>query len=149
MVLEKTLESPLDCKEIKPVNPKEKQSWKFIGRTFVEAETPILWSSDGKSWLIGKDSDSREDWGQEEKGTTEDEIIGWHHWLNGHEFEQAPGDSDGQGSLACWSPWVCKESDTTEWLNNSTHALMLAQFIKHTSAPQPTGLTWLLDLPTF
>ena len=87
MVLEKTLESPLDCKEILAVYPKEDQSWEFTGRTDVEAETPILWPPDVKSWLIGKDSDAGRDWGQEEKGTTEDEMVGWHHWLNGHEFE--------------------------------------------------------------
>ena len=86
LVLEKTLESLLDCKEIQPVHPKEEESWMFIGRTDVEAETPILWPPDAKSWLIGKDSDAGKDWGQEEKGTTEDEMVGWHHWLNGHEF---------------------------------------------------------------
>ena len=87
MVLEKTLESPLDCKEIQPVHPKEDQSWVFIGRTDAEAETPILWLHDAKSWLIGKDPDAGWDWGQEEKGTTEDEMAGWYHQLDGHEFE--------------------------------------------------------------
>ena len=116
-VLEKTLESSLDCKEIKPVNPKEKQSWKFIGRTFVEAETPIIWPSDVKNWAIWKDSNAGKDWWQEDWGTTEGEIIGWHHWLNGHEFEQAPEIGDGQWSLVCCSPWGRKESDMTEWLN--------------------------------
>ena len=87
VVLVKTLESPLDCKEIKPVHPKENQSWIFIGRTDAEAETPILWPPDVKNWLTGKDPDAGKDWGQEEKGTTEDEMVGWHHWLNGHEFE--------------------------------------------------------------
>ena len=115
--LEKTFESPLDCKEIKQVNHKGDQSWIFIGRTDAEAEALILWPSDGKNWLIGKDPDAGKDWRQEEKGTTEDEMVGWHHWLNGHEFEQALGVSDGQGSLPCCSPWDCKESDTTEWLN--------------------------------
>ena len=86
VVLEKTLESPLDCKEIQPVHPKGDQFWVFIGRTEVEAETPILWPPDGKSWLIWKDPDSGKDWGQEEKGTTEDEMVGWHHWLNGRGF---------------------------------------------------------------
>ena len=105
VVLEKTLESPLDCKEIQPVHPKEDQSWVFIGRTDVEAETPILWPPDGKSWLIWKDPDARKDRGQEEKGTTEDKMVGWHHQFNGHEFEQTSGDADGQGSLACYSPW--------------------------------------------
>jgi len=116
MVLEKTLESPLDCKEIKPVNPKGNQSWMFIGRTNAEAEAPILWSPDAKSWLIGKDPDAGKDWRQEVKGMTEDELVGWHHRLDGHAFEQAPGVGDGQGNLACWSPWGHKESDRTEWL---------------------------------
>ena len=117
VVLEKTLESPLDCKEIQPVNPKENKSWLFIGRTDAETEAPVLWSPDVKSWLIRKDPDARKDWRQEEKGTTEDEMVGWHHWLNEHEFEQALGVGDGQGSRACYSPWGRKESDMTEWLN--------------------------------
>ena len=117
VVLEKTLESPLDCKEIKSVNPKGNQSWIFIGRTDAEAETPVLWPPDTKNWLIWKNPDAGKDWRQEEKGTTEDEIVGWHHWLDGHEFEQAPGVGDGQGRLVCYSPWGPKESDTTEWLN--------------------------------
>ena len=100
VVLEKTLESPLDCKEIQPVHPKGDQSWVFIGRTDVEAETPILWPPDVKSWLIWKDPDAGKHWGQEEKGATEDEMVGWHHGLNGHEFKQTLGDSDWQGSLA-------------------------------------------------
>ena len=116
-MLEKTLESPLDSKEIQPVHPKGNQSWIFIGRTYAEAETPILWPPDVKNWLIWKDPDAGNDWRQEEKGTTEDEMVGWHHQLNGHEFKQAPGDGDGQGSLACCSPWGCRESDTTERLN--------------------------------
>ena len=98
VVLGKTLESPLDCKEIQRVHPKENQPWIFIGRT--DAEIPILWPPDAKSWVIWKDPDAGKDWGQAEKGTTEDEIIGWHHWLDGHEFEQALGVGDGQGSLA-------------------------------------------------
>ena len=117
VVLEKTLESSLDCKEIQPVHPKGNQSWIFFVRTGAEAETPIFWPSDVKSWLIRKDPDTRKDWGQEEKGTTQDEMVGWQHWLNGGELEQAPGVGDGQGSLACYSPWGHKESDTTEWLN--------------------------------
>ena len=117
VVLEKTLESPLDCKEIQPVHPKGTQSWMFIGRTDAEAETPVLWPPDGKNWLIGKDSDAGQDWRQEEKGMTEDEMVGWHPRLNGHEFEQAPGVGDGQGSLACCSPWGHQESDMTEWQN--------------------------------
>ena len=103
VVLQKTLESPLDCKEIKPVNPKENQSWIFIGRTDAKAETPILWLPDVKNWLIWKDPDAGKDWSQEEKGMTEDEMVGWHHQLDGYEFEQAPGVGDGQGSLACCS----------------------------------------------
>ena len=114
-VLEKTLESLLDCKEIKPVNPKGNQSWIFIGKT--DAEAPILWPSDVKNWLTGKDSDAGKDWRREEKGTTEDEMAGWHHWLDGHESEQAPGAGDGQGGLACCRPWSCKELDVTERLN--------------------------------
>ena len=118
VVLEKTLESPLDCKEIQPVHPKGDQSWIFIGRTDAEAETPILWPPDGKSWLIWKDPDVGRDWGQEEKGMTEDEMAGWHHWLDGRESEWTPGVGDGQGGLACCGPWGHKELDTTERLNN-------------------------------
>ena len=117
MVLEKILESPLDCKENQPVNPKGNQSWIFIGRTDAEAEAPNLWLPDLKNWLIGKDSDAGRDWGQEEKGTAEDEMAGWHHWLDGRESEWTPGVGDGQGGLACCDSWGCKESDTTEWLN--------------------------------
>ena len=113
----RTLDSPLDCKKIKPVNPKGNQSWIFIGRTDAEAETPILWPPGVKNWLIGKDPDAGKDWRQEEKGTTEDEMVGWHHQLNGCEFEQALGVGDGQGSLVCGSPWDPKESDMTEGLN--------------------------------
>ena len=113
MVLEKTLESPLDSKEIKLVNPKGNQSWMFIGKIDAEAETPILWLPDVKNWLTEKDPDAGKDWSREEKGTTEDEMAGWHHRLDGHEFEQAPGDGDGQGSLVGCSPWSRKESDTS------------------------------------
>ena len=101
----------------KPVNPKGNRPWIFIGRTDAKAEAPILWPSDAKNWLTGKDPDSGEDWRQEEKGTTEDEMVDWHHWLEGPEFEQAPGVGDGQGSLECCSPWGLKELDTTEQLN--------------------------------
>ena len=115
--VEKTLKSPLDCKEIKPVNPKGNQPWIFIGRTDAEAEAPILWPPDAKSWLIRKDPDAGKDWRQQEKGMTEYDNVGWHHRLDGHEFEQALRVGDGQGSLKCCSPRGCKESDTTEWLN--------------------------------
>ena len=106
--LEKTLESPLDYKEIQPVHPKGNQSWVFIGRTDAEAETPVLWPPEAKSWLIRKDPDAGSDWRQEKKGTVKDEMVGCYHWLNGHDFEQAPGDCKGQGSLACCSPWGCR-----------------------------------------
>ena len=109
VMFEKTLESPLDCKEIQPVHPKRDQSWVFIGRTDAKAETPILWPPYAKSWLIGKDPDAVRDWGQEEMGTTEDEVAGWHHWLDGHEFGLSPGDGDGQGGLACCDSWGCKD----------------------------------------
>ena len=111
------LKSPLDCKEIQPVHPKGNQSWIFIGRTDAEAETPILWPPDVKNWLIWKDSDAGKDWGQEEKGTTEDEMAGCHHGLDGRESEWTPGVGDGQGGLACCNSWGRKESDTSEWLN--------------------------------
>ena len=111
------LESLLDWKEIKPVNSKGNRSWIFTGRTDVEPENPILWPPDVKNWFFGKDPNAGEDWRQEEKGKTEDEMVRWHHWLNGHEFEQAPGFGDGQGNLACCSPWDHKELDLTERLN--------------------------------
>ena len=119
VVLEKTLESPLDCKKTKPVNPKGNQAWIFIGRTDDEVKVPILWPPAGKSRLIGKDHDAGKDWGQEEKGMTEDDMVGWHHWLNGLQFEHSLGDSEGQGSLAHCSPWGLEELDTTEQLNNN------------------------------
>ena len=117
VVLEKTLESPLDCKEIQPVHSEGDQPWDFFGRDDAKAETPVLWPAHAKSWLIGKDCDAGRDWGQEEKGTTEDEMAGWHHRLNGCESEWTPGVGDGQGGLACWDSWGHKESDTTEQLN--------------------------------
>ena len=114
VVLEKTLESSLDFKEIKAVNPKGNQSWIFIGRTDVEAEAPVLWPPDEKNWLFRKDPDAGKDWRQEEKETTENEMVRWHHWLDGNDFEQAPGVGDGQGSLAGYSPQGHKELDMTE-----------------------------------
>ena len=117
VVLEKTPESPLDWREIQPVNSKGNQSWIFIGRTDAEAETPIRWPPDVKSWLTGKDPDAGKDWRREEKGMTEDEMVGWHHRCDRHEFELTPGVDDGQGGLACCSPWGLKELNTTEWLN--------------------------------
>jgi len=115
VVLEKTLESPFNSKEIKPVNPKENQLWVFTGRIDAESEAPVLWSPDTESQLIGKDSNSGQDLGQEEKekGTTENEMVGWYHQLSGYEFEQIPGDSRGQGSLVSCSPWGRKESNKT------------------------------------
>ena len=118
VVLEMTLESPSDCKEIKPTNPKWNQAWTFIGRTDTKAEAPIRWSPDVKNPLIGNDPDAGKDRGQE-NGMTEDKMVGWHHRLNGHEFEQTPGDNEGQGSLVCCSPCGHKVSNTTEWLNNN------------------------------
>ena len=132
LVLEKTLGNPLDSKEIKPVNPKGKQPWIFIGRTDAEVEAPLLWPPDAKSQLIRKDPDTGKEWRQEEKGTTEDKMVGWHYWLNGHEFEQAPRDGDGQGDLTCWDPWSLKESDTTERLNKNSIFFKLSE-------------TWLLS----
>ena len=122
VVLEKTLERPLDCKEIQPVHSEGDQPWDFFGGNDAKAETPVLWPPHAKSWLIGKDSDAGRDWGQEEKGTTEDEMVRWHHWLDRHEFEQAPEVGDGQGSLACCSPWGRKESDMTDQLNWTEHS---------------------------
>ena len=116
-VLEKTLESPLDCEEMQAVHPKGNQSWIFIGRTDAEAETPILWLPDAKNWLIWKDPDAGKDWRQEEKEVTEDEIVGWHHQLVDMSLSKFPGVGDGQGSLECCSPWGREELDTTEWLN--------------------------------
>ena len=117
VVLDKTLESPLDCKEIQLVHSEGDQPWDFFGGNDAEAETPGLWPPHAKSWLIGKDSDAGRDWGQEEKGMTEDEMAGWHHWFDGRESEWTPGVCDRQGGLACCSSWGRKELDTTEWLN--------------------------------
>ena len=128
VVLEKTLESPLDCKEIKPVHPKGNQSWIFFGRTDAEAETPILWPPDVKNWLIGKDPDAGKDWRQEEKGMTEDEKVGWYHWLDGHEFEQALRVGDGQGSLACCSHGVTKNQT---WMSDWTDLNNVSAYLKN------------------
>ena len=125
VVLKKNLESPVDNKEIRPVNPKGNQPWIFIGRIDAEAEAPVLWPPDGKSWLIGKDPDAGKDWGQEEKGATENDMVEWHHQLKGHEFEQTPGDSEEQGCLVCSNPWDCEESHTTEQLNNNKKTLQV------------------------
>ena len=119
VVLERTLESPLDCKKIKPVSPKGNQPWIFIGRTDAEPEAPVLWPPDTKSWFIGRNPDAGKYWAQEEKGVTEDEMIGWHYQLSGHEFEKTPGDSERQESLVCFSSWGHKESDMTEQLNTN------------------------------
>ena len=124
VVLEKTLESPLDCKEIHPVHSKGDQSWMFIGGTEVEAETPVLWPSDVKSWLIWKGHDAGKDGGQDDKGTTEDEMVGWHQWLNGHGFGWTLGVGDAQGGLACCTSWGSIESDMMEWLNWTQHLFM-------------------------
>ena len=132
--LEKTLESPLDCKEIQPIHPKGDRFLVFIERTDVEAKTPILWSPDMKSWLIWKDPDVGKGWRQEKKGTTEDEMFGWHHCLNGHEFGWTQEESDVQGGLTCCSPWGRKESDTTEWLKCS-----LSWFTLPVSLLKPLG----------
>ena len=149
VVLEKTLESPLDCKEIQPVHPKGNQSWIVTGRTDVEVETLILWPPDAKSWLTGKDPDAGKDWRQEEKGTTEDELVGWHHRLNGHGFGWTLGAGDGQGGLSCCSPWACKESDMTERLNwtckhvlNTSWSLFLLALLcyNHLFPPPPSWL---------
>ena len=131
VMLKKTLESPLDCKEIKPVNPKGNKPWIFIGKTDTEAEAPILCPHNPKRWFIGKYPDAGKYWGQEEKVVgakvggwhTEDEMVGWYHQLNGHEFEQTLGDSEGQGSLVCLSSYGHKESNMTEWLNNNSNLL--------------------------
>ena len=117
VVLEKTLESSLDCKEVQSVHPKGNQSWIFIGRTDAQAETPTLLPTDAKNWLIGKDPDAGKDWRQKEKGMTEDEKVGWHHWCDGHDFDKVSEVGDGQGSLACCCPWGRKELNTTEQLN--------------------------------
>ena len=121
VVLEKMLESPLDCKEIQPINAKGNPSWIFIGRTDAEAETPVLWSPDAKNWLIGKDPDAGKDWSWEEKGMTKDEMVGFYHWLDGHEFEQALGVGDGQEGLVCCSPWGSQRVGQNDWIELNRH----------------------------
>ena len=142
-MLEKTLENPLDSKEIKPVNPKRNQPWIFIGRTDAEAETPIHWSPDAQIQLIGKDPDAGKDWRQEEKGVTEDEMVEWHHWLNGDESEQTLVDSEGQGNLVGCSPLGYKESDTNEWLNNSNTVISVQEASWDLMWPLKTWLLYL------
>ena len=132
VVLEKTLESPLNCKEIQPAHPKGDQSWVFIGRTDAKAETPVLWPPLAKSWLIGKEPDAGRDWGQEEKGTTEYEMAGWHHQLDGHKFEWTLWVGDGQGGLECCDSWDRKGLDTTEQLNRTEMTIPIL-FIFHRS----------------
>ena len=134
-MLAKSLVSPLDSKEIEPVNPKGNQPWIFIGRTDAEAEAPKLWPPDMKSWLFGKDPNAGKDWGQEEKIATEDDMVGWHHWFNGHEVEQTQGDSEGQGSLVYCILWSHKESDTTfcialHWKTTTVLTLYIRQTSK-------------------
>ena len=149
VVLEKTLENPLDCKEIK-VNSKGNQTWIFIGRTDAEAEAPMLWPPDVKSWLTGKDPDAGKDWGQEEKGMTEGEMVRWHHWLDGHGFAWTPGVGDEQVGLACCSSWGCKELDTTEQLNNNkeqsknhrTDGLDSRNLFPHSSGGWKSEIKW-------
>ena len=145
-MLEKTFESPLGCKEIKPVNPKGNQPWIFIGIT--DTEAPTLWSPDVKRQLIGKDPDIGKDWRQGKKWMTEDEMVGWHHQLNRHVFEQALGDDEGQGSLVCCSPWGHKESYMTEWMNWTELHLWnaLASHNKFTSDMVLPGF-WLFSFP--
>ena len=140
LVLEKTLESPLDWKEIKPVNPKGNQSWVFIGRT--DAKAPTFWPPHVNSQLTGKDPDAGKYWNREKKGMTENEMVGWHHWFNGHEFEQTLGDTEGQGSLVCCSSWDHKGSDTTEWLDS--HNTWKNKFSKENQNHIfcPTGRPW-------
>ena len=127
------LESPLDCKEIQPVHSEGAQPWVFFGRNDAKAETPVLWPPHMKSWFIGKDSDAGRDWGQKEKGTIEDEMAGWHYWLNGHESEWTPGVGDGQGGLECCDSWDQKESDTTEQLIWSDWIILVWKYLQKIS----------------
>ena len=145
VVLEKTLESPLDCKEIQPVDPRGNQSWIFIGRTDAEAETPVLWPPDVKSWLIGKDPDAGKDWGQEEKGTTEDKMVGWHQRLNGHGFGWTLGVGDGQGGLVCCSSWGCRVG-LSYWTELNSILCMYHNFLIHLSADGHLGCFHVLTV---
>ena len=153
VVLEKTVESSLDCKEIQPVHSEGDQPWDFFGRNDTKAEAPVLWPPHAKSWLIGKDSDAGRDWGQEEKGTTEDEIAGWHRWLDGCESEWTPGVGDGQGGLVCCDSWGCKQSDMTErpnwtelnwWFYSINTTLLFLSSLQFRSVAQscPTVTPW-------
>ena len=144
VVLEKTLKSPLDCKEIKPINPKGNQPWIFIGRTDAEAKAPTLWLPDVKSWLIGKDPDVGKDWGREKKGMREDEMVGWHHWLNGHDLSKLQ-DSKGQGGLVCCGPWGRRESDTTRVIEQQNNKRSLPT--SYSVCLQPVPLPMLPIVP--
>ena len=166
VVLEKTLESPLDCKEIQPVHSEGDQPWVFFGRSDAKAETPVLWQPHVNSWLIGKDPDAGRDWWQEEKGMAEDQMAGWHHRLDGLEFEWTPGVGDGQGGLACYDSWGRKESDTTERLNwtelnwpwefmfdypiffafHTVHGVFKARILKWFTIPFSTGTRYIRTL---
>ena len=140
VVLEKTLESPLNCKEIQPVHPKGDQSWVFLGRTDAEAEVPVLWPPDAKSQLIRKHPDAGKDWGQEEKLVTEDEMVGWHHQFSGYEFEQTPRDGEGRGSLACCSPWGLKQPDMTRATEPQHQWMIKFPLNLHQSQPGSSSL---------
>ena len=145
----KTLESPLDCKEIQPVHSEGDQPWDFFGRNDAKAETPVLWPPHTKCWLIGKDSDAGRDWGQEEKGMTEDEMAGWHHRLNGRESEWTPAVGDGQGGLACCDSWGHKESDMTEWLNWTEKVIILEQMVSTDGSLYWSTVLHLGKVPAF
>ena len=154
VVLEKTLESPLNSKEIQPVHPKGNQSWIFIGKTDDEAETPVLWPPNAKNWLIGKDPGAGKDWKQEEKGTIEDEMVGWHHWLDGQEFEQAPGVGDAEGSLVHCCLWGHKESRydwATELTDINRYNFSRGQFNKSTSRKLVCQVNnfWFMLIPSY
>ena len=145
VVLEKTLDSPLDGKEVQSVYPKGNQSWIFIGKTDAEAEAPILWPHDGKNWLIGKDPEAEKDWRQEEKGTTENQMTGWFHRLNGYELEQAPGDGEGQKSSACCSPWGCRVRHDSDW-TELTDWKGTACTEKKVDKSNQRWVTWLIEV---